>query len=51
MLCIHTHRGGRGGGVDVVGESREVTQSLARTKELMAQELRRMGGVVDVIGR
>ena len=36
--------------VDAVGESREVTRSLARTRELMSQELRRMGGVVEVIG-
>jgi hypothetical protein len=46
---------GAGGGagasvVDAVGESKEVTRSLARTRELMAQELRRMGGVVEVIG-
>lgn len=32
-----------------MGESREVTRSLTRTRELMHQELRRMGGVVEVI--
>ena len=35
--------------MDVVGESREVTASLARTRELMRQEVRRMGGVVEVV--
>ncbi|KAM3568589.1 hypothetical protein VYU27_009288 [Nannochloropsis oceanica] len=35
--------------VDVVGESREMTASLARTRKLMHQEVRRMGGVVEVI--
>ncbi len=45
-------KGGKAAGsvVDAVGESKEVTRSLARTRELMSQELRRMGGVVDVIG-
>ena len=37
------------GVIDVVGESREMTASLARTRELMHQEVRRMGGVVEVI--